>query len=86
MKIKVDVEVSPQELRTFFGLPDVEPLQQEMLDIVRRNMTSGMAGFDPTALMKPWLPQHLQSLEAFQRLWQDFQRGQGSQGGTQTSD
>ena len=31
MKIKFDIEVTPQELRAFLGLPDVEPLQQELI-------------------------------------------------------
>lgn len=77
MKINFDIDVTPQELRTFFGLPDVEPLQKEMLDIVRHNITSGMEGCDPVELMKPWLPQHLQTLEAFQTLWKAFQATQG---------
>lgn len=75
MKIKFDLDVTPQELRTFFGLPDVEPLQQEMLELVRQKVQSGMDGLDPVALMKPWLPQHLQTMEAFQNLWQTFQAG-----------
>ena len=35
MKIKFDIEATPQELRSFFGLPDIESLQQEMLDRLR---------------------------------------------------
>ncbi len=76
MKIKFDIEATPQELRSFFGLPDVEPLQQEMMNIVRRNMSAGMEGFDPVALLKPWLPPHLHSLEGLQKsFWQAFQTG-----------
>lgn len=78
MKIKVDIEATPQELRTFFGLPDVEPLQQEMLEIIRRNLGAGMEGFDPVALMKPWLPGHLQSMETLQKnFWQAFHQTTG---------
>jgi hypothetical protein len=74
MKIKFDIEATPQELRTFFGLPDVEPLQQEMMNIIRKNMSAGMEGFDPTALLKPWLPSHLQSVDFIQKaFWQGFQ-------------
>ncbi|RYU58377.1 hypothetical protein EWI61_10895 [Methylolobus aquaticus] len=75
MHIKLDIDVTPQELRTFFGLPDVEPLQQEMLEILRRQMASGAEGFDPMVLMRPWLPPHLQSMEGLYGLWQSFQRG-----------
>lgn len=74
MKIKFDIEATPQELRTFFGLPDVEPLQQEMINIIRRNMSAGMEGFDPTMLLKPWLPSHLQSVDFLQKaFWQGLQ-------------
>lgn len=71
MNIKLDVDATPEELRRFFGLPDLHPLQQEMLEKVREKMMSGMDGFDPVTLMKPFLPEHMQSLEALQRqFWQ----------------
>ncbi|EIJ42034.1 hypothetical protein BegalDRAFT_1132 [Beggiatoa alba B18LD] len=71
MKIKVDVEATPQELRSFFGLPNLEPLQDEMLEIIRKNMSTGIEGFDPATLMKPFLPEHLQSLSTLQKtFWQ----------------
>ena len=71
MKIRVDIETTPQEMRTFFGLPDVEPLQNELLEQVRRNMQAGLKGFDPSTLLAPFLPSNLQSLEALQRsFWQ----------------
>jgi kynurenine formamidase len=28
MKIKIDIDCTPQEARAFFGLPDVEPIQE----------------------------------------------------------
>ena len=71
MNIKFDVEATPEELRRFFGLPDVHPLQQEMLEKIREKMLAGMDGFDPATLMKPFLPESMQSLEALQRqFWQ----------------
>jgi hypothetical protein len=73
MKIKFDVDATPQELRTFFGLPDVEDLQREMLEEIRQKWKAGVEGFDPATLMAPFLPEHLRSLEALQRsFWQSF--------------
>lgn len=73
MKITIDADVTPRELRTFFGLPDVKPLQDEMLDTIREKMRAGADGFDPISLMKPFMPQNMQSLEALQRaFWQAF--------------
>lgn len=31
MKVTIDVDITPEELRRFIGLPDVENLQKEML-------------------------------------------------------
>lgn len=71
MKIKIDIEATPQELRNFFGLPDLTPLQDEMLSIIRRNMSAGVEGFDPISIMKPFLPENMQALSTLQKtLWQ----------------
>jgi hypothetical protein len=76
MKIHFDVDATPQELRTFFGLPDVQPLQEEMMAKLREKMLAGVDGFDPAALLKPFLPEHLRSLEAMQRAyWEAFSGG-----------
>ena len=50
-----------------------------MLDLIRRNMTAGVEGFDPMALMKPWLPQ-FQSMDTLQRRFWDayFQQASGA--------
>jgi hypothetical protein len=71
MKIQFDIDATPQELRTFFGLPNLEPLQNEILEIIRKNMAAGVEGFDPATMMKPFLPEQMQSLTTLQKnLWQ----------------
>jgi hypothetical protein len=76
MNIKLDIEATPAELRTFFGLPNIEPLQDELVERIRKNMEAGMKGFDAVSLMKPLLPAHLQSVENFQKLfWDSLTKG-----------
>ena len=73
MKIVFDIDATPQELRTFFGLPDVETFQKEMMDQIRKKMLDGVEGFDPLSLMKPLMPEHLQSMSALQKsFWNAF--------------
>ena len=67
MKIRIDVEATPEELRAFFGLPDVGPLQRELMDRLRSQMEQGLKGFEAAALLAPLLPEHLRSLEAVQK-------------------
>ena len=73
MKIHFDIDITPQELRTFFGLPNIEPLQNEMLELLRKNMSAEVEGFDPATLMKTFLPEHLQPLTTLQQVfWQSL--------------
>nr|VFJ92865.1 MAG: hypothetical protein BECKH772A_GA0070896_1004911 [Candidatus Kentron sp. H]VFJ93676.1 MAG: hypothetical protein BECKH772B_GA0070898_1004811 [Candidatus Kentron sp. H]VFK00624.1 MAG: hypothetical protein BECKH772C_GA0070978_1004911 [Candidatus Kentron sp. H] len=73
MKITIDVDVTPRELRGFFGLPDVKPLQDEMLERIQDKMRAGVEGFDVLNLMKPMLPPHMQSLDVMQKtFWKVF--------------
>lgn len=70
MKIKIEIDTSPDELRRFFGLPDVEPLHAELLAQLQERMKAGVEGYDPFSLMKPFLPDTLKSLEGFQKaIW-----------------
>ena len=56
MKVKIDIDCRPEEARTFFGLPDLGPLQQEMLKAMQERMKSAMGAMDPEAIMKAWMP------------------------------
>lgn len=48
------------------GLPDVEPLQAEVMAEVQRRVMQGLAMTDPQQLLKNWAPWGAQSMEAFQ--------------------
>lgn len=87
MKINMEVDATPEELRRFFGLPDVQPLHDEMLNMIRERMQQGMEGYDPMSLMSASLPSHLQNMEGMQRaFWEAFTGGQGSGGGSGKQD
>jgi hypothetical protein len=57
MKINVEFDLTPDEFRRALGLPDVEAFQQSLLDNIQRQMESGVEGYDPMSLMKPYLQQ-----------------------------
>lgn len=78
MKIKLDVDASPEELRAFLGLPDVRPMQDEIMKRIRQRMLDGVEDSDAVTLLKPFLSQGVQSFETLQRaFWEAFdQQGQ----------
>jgi hypothetical protein len=47
MNITVNVDITPEELRRFMGLPDVQGLQEEMLKMAHKQLTeSGQNAFN----------------------------------------
>ncbi len=77
MKIKIDIDCTPLEARSFFGLPNVGPIQAALLGDMEQRMRSALATMDPEAMMKMWLPAGMQGLEQLQK----FFWSQGAGGG-----
>ena len=69
MKITINVDCSPEEARTFLGLPDVKPMQDAMMDEVEKRMRANMEAMDPETLMKTWMPAGMQSFEQLQKMF-----------------
>jgi len=68
MKIRVDVEVSPEEVRTLIGLPDVKGLQDDAVQYVRDKMAQGVEGFEASALLRQFVPEAIQTANALQKM------------------
>jgi len=56
MKVRIEMDMTPEEARAFMGLPDVAPLQQQMLEEMRGRMRAAFDAGDPEAMMKAWMP------------------------------
>lgn len=73
MKIKVDIDCTPQEARSFFGLPDLTPVHDTVVQAMQERMQAALDGTDAEALLKAWMPMAgqmgAQSLEALQKFW-----------------
>ena len=88
MKIKIDIDCSPQEARAFMGLPEVAPLQDAMMKELEKRLQDGLKSMDRDAIFKAWLPGGAAGgLSGGLPGWEDFQRqfwsqmGSAAQGG-----
>lgn len=73
MKVNIDIDCTPEEARTLFGLPDVKPMQAALLKDVEDRMRKALASTEPEALVKMWMPLGIQSFEQWQNfLWASF--------------
>ena len=68
MKVTVDVDLTPEEARRLMGLPDLEPMQQRLLEQLEKQIASNLSYMDPEMLVKSVLPMGAQGLEQFQNL------------------
>lgn len=55
MKVNINIECTPQEARAFFGLPDVTPLNDQLVEEMKKRMTANMEAMEPEALMRSWM-------------------------------
>jgi hypothetical protein len=52
MQIKIEIDVKPEELRRFLGLPDVAGLQEDVLHFLREKLGAASESFDPASFVK----------------------------------
>jgi hypothetical protein len=69
MNVKIDVDITPEEMRKLLGLPDVESFQREMLEDIRKKMLEGAEGYDPLKLFQPYLSGSMASWDMFQKMF-----------------
>lgn len=68
MRIKIDVEVTPEEVRTLIGLPDIKGIQDDLVDYVRDKMGKGAGGVDDAvSLIKQLGTDSVQVASGFQK-------------------
>ena len=77
MKIKLDIDCTPDEVRDFFGLPQVKPLQEELLKEVQERLAANIKAMDPEAMLKTWLPATLKGFEQLQEMFLSRMGGAG---------
>jgi hypothetical protein len=67
MKIHIDIDCTPDEARTLFGLPDVKPMQQALMAEIEVRMKKYLAAMEPQALIGMWLPAGIQSIDEWRK-------------------
>ena len=69
MKLKFDIDATPEELRGFFGLPEVKPMQDRLMAELEERMRANLKALDPETMLKNWLPAGLKGFEQLQEMF-----------------
>ena len=68
MKVNIEIECTPLEARQFFGLPDVQPMQQAVMAEMERRTLAEMEKFAPENLLQTWFSTGQQGADMFTKL------------------
>lgn len=69
MNVKIDIDITPEEMRKLLGLPDVEAFQRQLLDDIRKKMMDGAEGYDALKFFQPYMSGTLASWDVFQKMF-----------------
>lgn len=82
MKITVDVDCTPQEARAFLGLPNVEPMQEQLVAQLQQQLSKYLAKTDAETMLKTWFPEGVKGIGQLQeQFWQQIMAGMSGTGG-----
>ena len=63
MKVHIEIDCTPEEARTFLGLPDVKPMQDHLMNEMQERMSATLRSMQPDEMMRVWLPANLKGME-----------------------
>lgn len=73
MKVTIDIDLTPEEARKMMGLPDLEPLQQEVMEKIRERTLQSLNDMnDPEFFFKKVFPVGVQNMENFQNFFSEM--------------
>jgi Family of unknown function (DUF6489) len=76
MKITMNVDCTPEEARAFLGLPDLKPMQDELMQEMRNRSMAAVAAMDPAEILRTWMP----TMPGFEQMQSFFARMTGDKG------
>jgi Family of unknown function (DUF6489) len=70
MKVNIEIDCTPEEARSFLGLPDVTPLNAGLVEEMTKRMQENVGALEPEALMRNWMSFGGQMQDQFMGLMQ----------------
>ncbi len=70
MKVTFDIECTPQEARAFLGLPNVETLNDYMVEQMKARVEQNIQSMQPEEILKTWSSFGVQAQDQFLKLMQ----------------
>ncbi len=75
MKVTIEVDCTPEEARRFLGLPDLTPLNEQIVSEMQSKVAANMALLQPEELIKTWTSFGQGAQDQFRRLMEAGLKG-----------
>ena len=75
MKIRIDIDCSPEEARAFLGWPDVADFQRAAMEQMQQRTAEYFESLEPEKLARMFMPAGMEAWEAMQRTFSRFASG-----------
>jgi hypothetical protein len=73
MQFQINITCTPEEARKFFGVPDMLPMQQALLDQINGQLQDNLKTMAPEDLMQTWVPALFQGWSEIQQtMWKQM--------------
>jgi hypothetical protein len=78
MKVKVDVDCTPEEARRFLGLPDLSPLHEAYIEKMKAAMQEGVGPEAYSEMTKAWGPMSEAGMGMWRQMLEQMTKRPGS--------
>jgi hypothetical protein len=78
MKVRIEIDCTPDEARQFFGLPDVKPMQEALMAKMEAQMLEAAERFSPDSMLRSWMSLAPQGADTFREMFERFFKTAGS--------
>ena len=72
MNIRIDVEMTPEELRRFMGLPDVGNVQEALMGKLKESIVDKMKEQGVADIQAGFVEQSFKAMELYQKMFKDL--------------
>ena len=77
MKITIDIDCTPQEVRTFLGLPDMEKMNTKLVESMQERIKKGFDPEELDKLIRAWMGATGSNISDMQKTFWNMLGGKG---------
>ncbi len=67
MKFSIEIDATPKEVRETLGLPDIQAVQERVIERIEERVMASVDEYDPAKLLTMFVPEGVRFLDGLQK-------------------